>query len=295
MRTVAVIVLLGLAITACGLLPHRPDTAKASEQAQAALDQWATAVGEIGPGAVIAPVGDLTGQVGDWEPNVGDNNKPALMAGRIFTMAELEGPAQEGEVTWPDGSTTRIPVMSAQAAIVAIADAAKAAQAPCPECTDLIATDAELIEVAIQTTRGPATAPVWSFTIDGTAVKVTRVAIANAVAVPQLPWDSSFSSVGMHLDSARGSVTGTEVTVSFIGAPEPGNKPCGEDYTAGAVESDLAVVIIVIRGPTNVGFGGGCTAVGAVRTAIATLEAPLGNRAVLNVDSGQPVPMTLLP
>ena len=86
---------------------------------------------------------------------------------------------------------------------------------------------------------------------------------------------------------------GTELTVAFVGAPDPGDKPCGEDYTAEAVESDLAVVVIVTRHP-HVTVGA-CTAVGARRTATATLAAPLGDRVVLDLQQGTPVPVVVDP
>jgi hypothetical protein len=87
-----------------------------------------------------------------------------------------------------------------------------------------------------------------------------------------------------------GTLDGKEITVAFTGAPDPGDKPCGEDYSAETVESDIAVVIIVTR-HGHVGIGVACTAVGARRTATATLADPLGSRVVLNLDDGQPVLM----
>lgn len=51
------------------------------------------------------------------------------------------------------------------------------------DCAVLQATAAELTSGPIQTSRGPATAPIWVFTLTGTAVKVTRVAIANPIEV----------------------------------------------------------------------------------------------------------------
>ena len=122
-----------------------------------------------------------------------------------------------------------------------------------------------------RTTRGPATAPIWEFTLQGTDVKVTRVAIANPVVVaPQVDEDPN---LGLAVDAASGSVGRNELTVAFVGAPDPGNLPCGEDYTAEAVEPDLAVVVIVTRHPHSPPFGGACSAVGARRTATATLAA----------------------
>lgn len=261
-------------------------------QAQAALDQWADAVAKAGAPPVI-PVGELTRQVGNWEEAVGDNNKRALMGGLVFTVAPLDGDAQaNGEVRWPDGSTTTIPVMAAQDAVVAIS---ATAETTCDDCTPLTATRATLISGPIETSRGAAIGPIWSFDIEGTDVKVTRVAIQNAITVPSLPWDPIFPSYGLHLDSATGSAQGTELTVAFVGAPDTGDKPCGEDYTAEAVESDLAIVVLVTRHPHFSISGTGCTAVGARRTATAKLAKPLGDRVVLRVDDGQPVPTVVLP
>ena len=71
--------------------------------------------------------------------------------------------------------------------------------------------------------------------------------------------------------------------------------PCGEDYTAEAVESELAVVVIVTRHPHTPPFGEACSAVGARRTATATLAAPLHDRVVLDLQQGTPVPVVQVP
>ena len=155
----------------------------------------------------------------------------------------------------------------------------------------LLVTDAQLTSGPIQTTRGPATAPIWEFTVEGTAVKVTRVAIANPVIVGP---DEGGWGLGLAIESASGAVDGNELTVAFVGAPNPGNMACGEDYTAEAVESELAVVVIVTRHP-RVGLGEACSAVGARRTATATLAAPLGDRVVLDLQQGTPVSLVLAP
>ncbi|GAA2643859.1 hypothetical protein GCM10010399_92280 [Dactylosporangium fulvum] len=39
-------------------------------------------------------------------------------------------------------------------------------------------TGARLSTARIQTTRGPATVPAWEYTLQGTAVRLTRVAVA---------------------------------------------------------------------------------------------------------------------
>lgn len=49
-----------------------------------------------GEGASVTPVGELTGQIGDWEEAVGDNNKRALMAGMVASVNPLSGKAPRG-------------------------------------------------------------------------------------------------------------------------------------------------------------------------------------------------------
>ncbi len=277
------------AVAGCVFAPGATDPAPARQRAQAVLAAWADAVAAAGEHAVVMPVGELTGQVGDWEEAVGDNNKRALMAGLIASDRPLSEEAPpDGEVVWQDGTTTTVPLMSAQQAIVAMASTTAA---PCADCAMLLVTDARLTSGPIRTTRGPATAPIWEFTVEGTAVKVTRVAIASPVVVAP---DEGGWGLGLAIESASGAVDGREITVAFVGAPDPGNIACGEDYTAEAIESDLAVVVIVTRHP-RVGLGEACSAVGARRTATATLAAPLGDRAVLDVQQGTPVSLVLGP
>ena len=268
--------------------PGATDPAAAHQRARTVLSAWAKAVAAAGERASVTPVGELTGQIGDWELAVGDNNKRALMAGLVAADSPLSEEAPpDGQVAWQDGTTTKVPLLSALGAIVAIESTTSA---PCPDCTMLLVTAAQLTSGPIQTSRGPATAPIWEFTVQGTNVKITRVAIANPVVVAPGQADPQ---LGLAIDSASGSVGGTELTVAFVGAPDPGDKPCGEDYTAEAVESDLAVVVIVTRHP-HVTIGA-CSAVGARRTATATLAAPLGERVVLDLQQGTPVPVVLAP
>ena len=270
--------------------PSAEDTARLRKQAAAALARWADAVAAAGGQTRVIPIGELTGQIGDWEPDAGDN-KSALMAGLVATLASLpdEVPPDE-KVTWQDGTVATVPVLSAEQAHAAIW---QGPHETCAECDSLWITDARLTTGQIQTTRGLATGPLWEFTLQGTSVKLTQVAIADPVRVVPPPWDANDPPIGPRIDSASGSVDGRELTVTFVGAPGPGSEPCGEDYTAEAVESDLALVVIVTRHPALT--SGGCTLVGAIRTATVELAAPLGERAVLEVMEGTAVPVTLTP
>jgi hypothetical protein len=292
LRRFGIVAALALAAgtSGCGLLPSRDDSAKLHQQAQAALTRWTDAVAAAGGQSAFVPVGELTGQVGDWEEAVGSNNKMTLMAGLVEASVSLptETPP-DGEARWQNGTTTAVRLLSAQKAMSDLK--ADATGSPCPECVPLQITGARLTTGPIDTSRGPAVAPIWEFTLKGTAVRVTRVAIADGVAVVPPPWDPNNAPVGISIDSATGTVGGRQLTVGFTGAPDPGSQPCGADYTAEAVESQTAVVVIVTEHAN--GLPVPCTAVGALRTAEVALAAPLGDRAVLEVKEGRPVAVTL--
>jgi hypothetical protein len=129
----------------------------------------------------------------------------------------------------------------------------------------------------------------WEFAADGTQVRITRIAVADRISVVPPPWDPNNAPEGLSIDSARSTSGADQLEVTFTGAPERGDQPCGADYTAEAVESNHAIVVIVIphRNPAPA-F---CSAVGAFRTAVVNLASPLGDRAVLEVKEGLPVPV----
>ncbi|MFI5255581.1 MAG: hypothetical protein ACHQ15_09010, partial [Candidatus Limnocylindrales bacterium] len=289
-RRISLVVALVVALAASGCA-FGADTARLHQQAQAALARWADAVAVAGGQALFVPVGELTAQVGDWEPDFGDIGKVSLMSGVVQSAIDLPAnqPPPTG-VIWPDGTSVPVERISAKEALAEInADSVQ----PCPECVPLTITAARLTTGPVLTSRGPAKAPVWDFTLQGTAVHITRVAVARAVRVVPPTWDPYNAPGGIAIDSATGSGDGSRLTVAFTGAPDTGDKPCGADYTAEAVESSLAVVVIVIE-HRNL-FPAACSAVGARRTTDVQLAVPLGDRTVLEVQQGLPVPALLTP
>jgi len=295
-------VVLAAAASGCGWTPGPPtslsESDKLQQQAQAALTRWADVVAAAHGDQGVVLVGDLTAQVGDWEPAVGDN-KGALMAGRVEAAASLPAATGgEGTVTWQDGTTTSVPAISAQQAVAGIrADAP--AVGDCPDCVPLQITGARLTSGPVTTNRGSAMAPVWELTLRGTAVKVTRVAIADPIRVALPPWDrvpwgnAEDRPAGIPIDSATTTVGQQELTVSFVGLPLPADQPCGADYPAETVESSLAVVVIVAARPN--GAADACDAAWVRRTTSVTLAAPLGLRTVLEITQGRPVPVRVTP
>jgi hypothetical protein len=270
-----------LAASACGFgfgpAAVDADGPRLQTQARAALDRWTAAVA-AGGGSDLAPVDELVGQIGDWEAAVGDN-KAALMAGQVEAAITLPGDTPpDGDVTWSDGTSESVALVPAAQAFAGIRTAGGGS---CDGCAPLRVTGSRLTTATIRTSRGPATVPVWAFTVVGTAVQITRVAVANMIIPVPPPWDP------------KGTADGRDLGVTFVGAPGPASQGCGADYTAEAVESDTAMVVIVHE-HSNPG-GGACALVGATRTASVTLASPLGKRAVLEIKEGRPVPVTLGP
>lgn len=272
------------ATTGCALLNG---DAQQQRQAQAALARWTDAT-QLAGDQGVAIVGELTGQVGDWESAVGDNNKPALMAGLLEAQTPLPTDVPpNGTVIWQDGTSRSVSLISASDALAAlVADASE----PCQKCEPIMVTDASLGTVAVETTGGSATVPAWLFALADTSVQVSRVAVANKVSVVPPAWDPSSPPAGISIDAATVSPDESQLTVSFEGEPLTGDQTCGADYTAEAVESDLAVVVIIYE-HRNL-MPALCAGFGGERTAVVALASPLGNRAVLEVRQGLQVPVS---
>lgn len=83
---------------------------------------------------------------------------------------------------------------------------------------------------------------------------------------------------------------GKTLTAKFIGGKPTG--PCGVDYTARAVESEHAALIVVEKHPHDE-RARICPAMGYGRQASVRLSRLLGGRTVLEATRGMPVPVDL--
>ncbi|WBB70795.1 hypothetical protein [Micromonospora sp. WMMD812] len=260
------------------------------QQAREALARYDTAVAGAGDSPRFVPVGELTGQLGDWEP-AHEDNKLKLLSGQVVAAGPLpDTPRPTGEVRWVSGETKQVPLLSATATL----DRLRAAGAgECPGCVPMKVTAARATTVRIETSRGPATVPAWEYDLEETAVRLTRVAVADSATVTVTPpsWDPHHAPGGLGIQSATITRPGTRLTVAFTGSPGPASQPCGVDYTGEAVESANAVVVIVVEHRNR--DDQVCPAIGAGRTATLDLARPLGERAVLEVQQGMPVPVTI--
>lgn len=256
-------------------------------QARAVLSRWESQVRGSDPGEPIL-LGDLTSQIGTWEEPVGDNNKAALMAGFVKVVDPLsDAPVGDGEIRWADGRSERVGVLTATEAFAEIvSDGA----GECGDCEPVTLGHPVLGTAEVQTARGPATVPGWHFAVEGSSVVVTRAAVADRLAVTVPPWNADDPPPGFSIEAAVGNPEDAQIVVSFVGAPGPASESCGADYIAEAVETNVAIAVIVREHPHAEGEA--CRLVGAERTATVALTAPLGDRAVLEIREGRPVPVT---
>src|SRR5450759_2933645 len=301
LRGLGLLAVVGLVIGVSGCTAGAPassaQVAELHRQAQAALARWdaAAAAGAGGSGFVL--VGESTLMVGgDWGPNIdGGNAKMAWYAGLFVVANPLPSEVPpDGMIQWPDGTTHAVPVISAQQAF---SDMKAGGVSPCPDCTPLQITGARLTTATSPSSRGPARVPAWEFSLKETDVKLDQIAVGGQPTAPPVPTPNDQASgqqvaqpwVGPPVQSATVDASGMILTVTVVGAPDPGDKPCGSDYTAEAVESDTGVVAIVYE-HRNI-MPAACSAVGAFRTAPVTLAKPLGSRTLIDL-LAQPIAVT---
>jgi hypothetical protein len=265
------------------------DAAEVHRQAQAALAHWdaAAAAGAGGSGFIL--VGEPTLFVGDdWGPNIdGNNAKMAWYAGLFVAAIPLpSGAPSDGSVKWQNGTVHAVPVISVEQALT---DLKATGVSPCPDCTPLQITDANLTTATFQSSRGPAQVPAWEFSLKDTDVKLDQIAVGGRFVPPPPPEQPTQPSVGPQVESATVDAGGMTLTVTVVGAQGPADKSCGADYTAEAVESDFAIVVIVYEHRNA--LPAMCSDVGYARTAQAALAKPLANRVLIDLNA-QPISVT---
>jgi hypothetical protein len=291
----AVFLVAALAAAACGsqlaappVTPHvTPSTAGQNgpaafvARARQVTAQWdrSHAARAWRAGLVLTDASDLTPV-----PSKGFSTGPeklAFMSGHFRLAGVLPTGPLPGMVRWANGTTLRLPLLSARAAFAELA-----AERPCAvpnACGQLTVTGAEPGVVTVRTSRGPASVPAWRYTVAGLGWKVSEVAVARSAFVV-LPGYGPIPSAGRNTQGVSEltavSGNGRALRLIFIGGG------CDAAWGAYTYESGSTVVVgSWERSSAN----GPCPAVGIGRTARVTLAHPLGTRVVLDVASGLPL------
>jgi hypothetical protein len=285
---IAVVLVAALAVAACGSQPAAPPTAGQNgpaafaARARQVTAQWdrSDAARAWRTGLVVMNPSDLTPV-----PSKGFSSgsaKLAFMYGHFRLAGALPAGPLPGIVRWANGTTLRLPSLSARAAFAELA-----AERPCPvpnACGPLTVTGAEPGVVTVRTSQGRATVPAWRFTVAGLGWKVSEVAIARSAFVV-LPGYGPIPPAGRNTQGVSEltavSGNGRALTLLITGGA------C--DAAWGAYQYESGSTVVVGSWARSSAGNAACPAIGIVRRVHVTLARPLGTRVVLDVASGQPL------
>jgi hypothetical protein len=208
--------------------------------------------------------------------------KDAFGSGRFTLAGTLPAGPLPGVVRWADGTTLRLPVLTARAAFGELA-----AQRPCGgpyACGQLTVTGAQPGVVTVRTSRGLASVPAWRFTVAELGWQVSEVAVARSALVV-LPGPGPIPAAGRNTPGVNEltavSSDGRILTLSFTGSA------CDAAWGVYRYQSNSTVVAGSWEKPSAGNTP--CPAVGVSRTARVRLARPLGTRVILDVASGLPL------
>jgi hypothetical protein len=291
MRLVSVLVGAMLALAGCGLssvFDGGADT-RMRKQADDILARWEAAYATAKK-PVFAPTGGLAPQL------VGENPmyyEKSIWYGQDMVLdvsAPAPGPA---ELRWPDGSSRPVVPLAAATVVNAISQKSVSSVAGgCKGCEGTVhVTGARFTTMSLDAVDGPVTAPAWELTLADIPVRalVPAVGPADALVVPATSWDPYNTPAGLPMEKVTSTSDGRTLTISFTGARDGADKPCGADYWAEAVFSEHAMVLML---HTRANTSGACTAIGYSRQVTLDLPQSFIGRMVLEGQQGYPVVVT---
>ncbi len=193
------------------------------------------------------------------------------------------GSGGSSRIDFADGSTLPVSVLDARPALMGVVGSTRSncRDIPASKCI-LTITGASSTTAQVATSNGPATVPAWSFTAKGLSQRIVVVAVPHDVLktpVEPVPPPGLAEQAPVLLQVQ--SLTRIEDrTLTFV----LGHRLCHRDLRAHVLESDDMVVIGGSVSEATVNCGG--PDVGMSATAVITLSAPLGDRAVISASAG---------
>ncbi|GIF72026.1 hypothetical protein Asi02nite_15440 [Asanoa siamensis] len=229
-------------------------------------------------------------QIGEWAADVAENHDGALRTGLIEAARALPPPPGRALIELPDGRTRSVAPLDPAATLDRVRRGVPVKwnePARCPACRPLRVTAARAIVAPLDTVAGPAIAPAWEFGLEGSDVRLIATAVPDKAVTLLAPLhETAPRDTGVWVEVAH-AVDGPALAVTFLGAPRPADRPCGVDYTGEAVESGRAVVVLVA--PRRTYPQSRCTSEAGANRLTVPLDAPLGDRVVLQLHTGLPV------
>jgi hypothetical protein len=213
-----------------------------------------------------------------------DADRRAYATGTFDLRAPLPfARGKSGRVVWTEGGSLTRPLVAAERAYRAL----DRNSGPGPRLT---VTEAELGEMTVLTSRGPATVPAWLFTLEGYAAPLKRAAVSPSES-PKSPVAPLGPDVPMGVLAPLGGLTkvaedGRSVTVMAH------HGSCDDGPVVTALETRGSVVLSAsVTGTSD----GPCTSDLRGEKVTVKLDRPVGDRIVLDAFTGRPVPYTEWP
>lgn len=281
-RTTSLLALVALsaagagAVSGCGSEKEaNPQTEPAAQRARQVASAW-----DGSPAAATWRAGYHPVEQAVQLPRGGLHNKTdkrAYQTQNFVLRGDLPatGP-KDGRVAWASGKSLTQPLMAADTAYQALAQARI-------DGPHLTVTGAKLGTMTLATTRGPAKIPAWLFTLQGYASPLKRAAVSPS-STPQSPIkpahdlpDSQLAPLGRLVQLAE---DGRSLTViAYHGA-------CDDGPAVKVLETGGSVVLSAsIKNPDE----SNCTAQKGEEPVTVELDSPLGDRVLLDAYTGGPV------
>ncbi|GAA3019311.1 hypothetical protein GCM10020229_33200 [Kitasatospora albolonga] len=215
--------------------------------------------------------------------------KAGYLSGSVDPADSWPATDRLAEVRWSDG---RALGLVGRSPLEALRDMAGEQFGSChADCTPLKVTEIRPARRELGTSRGQATVPVWEFVSPGYSEPFVLPAVAaqrRADPLPPTGYPSSPAGLSVaEFDPRTASWDGLTVT-GTVELP-----PCRRVFLSEAFETEHSVVpVLLLTGTT----GADCATTGTVSgTATVRLRAPLGDRTVLDLTTGEPRPVRPVP
>lgn len=269
--------------------PQGVDVAAFHALARQEASDWARSpLGKVWKTGLVIPSADDLTSVPSSGFSSGDA-KLAFGSGNLVYTGPSPARAPAGVVTWPDGSTSKVPVLSQAQAFSALKHNAVGRCAGC-KTTPIAVTGAQPTTMAVPTSRGTASVPAWEFTVNGVNGPVFQAAIPPGSYFPEDsvrqpaenlgPLGKAF--VGITMASLSGN-DGRTLKMILAGSP------CDPAATQGGLVAEVGDVVVVGGWIHEPHPPTACAAVLIGTRVTVRLAAPLGGRVILDAATGLPV------
>ncbi|MER6830332.1 hypothetical protein ABT352_30390 [Streptosporangium sp. NPDC000563] len=223
----------------------------------------------------FVPTEDLSQMRQDVEQRISSDEEYGFaVAGPLPT------PPEKARIRWDDGSTMRIPVISARQALIALSPYRMEASAQDDRAYKM--TTATFTTMRLRTLRGMATVPAWRLSFSNLPGPIDHVAVDGAML------GTVEDAVGDHLPP---DVMGFEVLDEHTLRVSYGYGIClGRKMSTIRLRADERPDVVVLGIEVDEHNGNGlCAGVGAFGEGVVRLGEPLGSRVVLDAKSRLPI------